>query len=186
MGNLWTRFKHKKVRILLLGLDGSGKTTLLYRLKLGEVMTTLPTLGFNVETLSYKNITFITYDIGGGAKVRNVIPHHFESRDTVVIVIDGSDSERLDELNRDIIKPALDSEDLADSIFLFLVNKHDLPNCLSAEEVAAKLNLKALKHSWHILAISADRGDGLTDSLDWLASRLCPSSKFLRRTPPVL
>ncbi|XP_052820558.1 ADP-ribosylation factor 3-like isoform X2 [Mya arenaria] len=149
-------------------------------------MTTLPTLGFNVETLSYKNITFITYDIGGGAKVRNVIPHHFESRDTVVIVIDGSDSERLDELNRDIIKPALDSEDLADSIFLFLVNKHDLPNCLSAEEVAAKLNLKALKHSWHILAISADRGDGLTDSLDWLASRLCPSSKFLRRTPPVL
>jgi len=40
-------------RILMLGLDNSGKTTILYKLKLGEVITTVPTIGFNVETIHY-------------------------------------------------------------------------------------------------------------------------------------
>ena len=32
-------------RVLLLGLDAAGKTTILYKLQLGEVVTTLPTIG---------------------------------------------------------------------------------------------------------------------------------------------
>lgn len=35
-----------------------GKTTILYRLQIGEVVTTIPTIGFNVETVQYKNIKF--------------------------------------------------------------------------------------------------------------------------------
>lgn len=35
----------------MLGLDAAGKTTLLYRLKLGEVVSSVPTIGFNVETV---------------------------------------------------------------------------------------------------------------------------------------
>lgn len=38
-----------EVRVLMVGLDAAGKTTVLYRLKLGEVVTTIPTIGFNVE-----------------------------------------------------------------------------------------------------------------------------------------
>ena len=38
----------------MLGLDNAGKTTILYKLKLGEVVTTIPTIGFNVETVEYK------------------------------------------------------------------------------------------------------------------------------------
>jgi len=38
-------------RILLLGLDAAGKTTILYKLKLGDVVTTIPTIGFNVENV---------------------------------------------------------------------------------------------------------------------------------------
>lgn len=41
-----------------VGLDAAGKTTILYKLKLGEVVTTIPTIGFNVETVEYKNISF--------------------------------------------------------------------------------------------------------------------------------
>ena len=44
------------MRILMLGLDSAGKTTILYRLQLGEVISTIPTIGFNVETVEYKNI----------------------------------------------------------------------------------------------------------------------------------
>ena len=49
-------FGKKEMRILMVGLDAAGKTTILYKLKLGEIVTTIPTIGFNVETVEYKNI----------------------------------------------------------------------------------------------------------------------------------
>lgn len=45
---LWGK---KDVRILMVGLDAAGKTTILYKLKMGEVVATVPTIGFNVETV---------------------------------------------------------------------------------------------------------------------------------------
>lgn len=51
------------------GLDAAGKTTMLYRMKLGEVVTTIPTIGFNVETVDYKNISFTSWDVGGRDKI---------------------------------------------------------------------------------------------------------------------
>ena len=52
-------------RCLILGLDGAGKTTFLYRLKLGEIVTTIPTIGFNVETLEYGKMQLTCWDVGG-------------------------------------------------------------------------------------------------------------------------
>lgn len=40
-------FGKKQVRILMVGLDAAGKTTILYKLKLGEIVTTIPTIGRN-------------------------------------------------------------------------------------------------------------------------------------------
>lgn len=59
-------FGSKEVRILILGLDNAGKTTILYRLQneSDEAVQTIPTIGFNVETLQYKNIKvcfFVSY-----------------------------------------------------------------------------------------------------------------------------
>lgn len=64
MGLRWSRmfitFFNMKIdtRVVLLGLDNAGKTTLLYKLKLGEYVTTIPTIGFNVENVEYKNLNF--------------------------------------------------------------------------------------------------------------------------------
>ena len=49
----------------MLGLDGSGKTSLLYKMKLDEVITTIPTIGFNVESIPFKNVKFCIWDVGG-------------------------------------------------------------------------------------------------------------------------
>lgn len=38
-------FGKKQMRILMVGLDAAGKTTILYKLKLGEIVTTIPTIG---------------------------------------------------------------------------------------------------------------------------------------------
>ena len=53
------------LRILMLGLDAAGKTTILYKLKLGESLNSVPTIGFNVEEVKYKNLNFLIWDIGG-------------------------------------------------------------------------------------------------------------------------
>ena len=46
-------FNKKELRALMLGLDAAGKTTILYKLKLGEVVSSVPTIGFNVETVEF-------------------------------------------------------------------------------------------------------------------------------------
>lgn len=40
------------------------------RMQLDEVVSTVPTIGFNVETLKYKNITFQVWDLGGQTSIR--------------------------------------------------------------------------------------------------------------------
>lgn len=63
--SIWARlFGNKEMKILMLGLDGAGKTTILYKLKLGEVIETIPTIGFNCESVKYKNISFNIWDVG--------------------------------------------------------------------------------------------------------------------------
>ena len=48
MGNIVifsTFTKCNTLSIILVGLDAAGKTTILYKLKLGEIVTTIPTIG---------------------------------------------------------------------------------------------------------------------------------------------
>ena len=54
-----------EMRILMVGLDAAGKTIILYKLNLGEVVTTIPAIGLNVEEVSFKNISFHVCDVGG-------------------------------------------------------------------------------------------------------------------------
>jgi ADP-ribosylation factor 1/2 len=62
--SLWTMPKIEE-RIVMLGNDNSGKTTLLYRLKLGTLIMTCPTIGFNVETIEHGNRAYCIWDVGG-------------------------------------------------------------------------------------------------------------------------
>lgn len=87
-------FGKREVRILFLGLDASGKTTVLYRLKLGEVVTTIPTIGFNVETLNVNNIAMTAWDVGCRDKMRPLWRHYYPNTQGVVFLVDCSDKER--------------------------------------------------------------------------------------------
>lgn len=53
-------FARKEMRILMVGLDAAGKTTILYKLKLGEVVTTIPTIGIYFESIA-PNFCFIFF-----------------------------------------------------------------------------------------------------------------------------
>uniref|UniRef100_A0A994J7P8 ADP ribosylation factor like GTPase 17A n=1 Tax=Homo sapiens TaxID=9606 RepID=A0A994J7P8_HUMAN len=84
MGNIFEKlFKSllgkKKMRILILSLDTAGKTTILYKLKLGETVPAVPTVGFCVETVEYKNNTFAVWDVGSHFKIRPLWQHFFQN-----------------------------------------------------------------------------------------------------------
>ena len=63
----------------MLGLDAAGKTTILYKLKLNQSVTTIPTIGFNVETVQYKNVKFSVWDVGGQDKLQSLWRHYHTS-----------------------------------------------------------------------------------------------------------
>ena len=80
---VWERIVGKQdMRILMVGLDAAGKTTVLYKLELGEVVTMIPTIGFNVETVDCTYISFAVWDAGGKYKI---CPHHAVRCRTVLI-----------------------------------------------------------------------------------------------------
>ena len=57
-----------------------GKTTVLYKIKLNENVLTIPTIGFNVETVQpVKGLTFTVWDIGGQEKIRRLWQVYFQN-----------------------------------------------------------------------------------------------------------
>jgi ADP-ribosylation factor protein 6 len=84
-------FGSKEMRLLMLGLDAAGKTTILYKLKLNQDVTTIPTVGFNVETVTYKNVKFNVWDVGGQDKIRPLWRHYFSGEWAGAIQSNSSD-----------------------------------------------------------------------------------------------
>jgi small GTP-binding protein len=94
-----------------VGLDAAGKTTILYKLKLGEIVTTIPTIGFNVETVEYKNICFTVWDVGGQDKIRPLWRHYFQNTQGLIFVVDSNDRERIVEAQEELQKMVRESQD---------------------------------------------------------------------------
>merc|ERR1719329_2012263 len=84
----------QEMRILMVGLDAAGKTTILYKFKLGEVVTTIPTIGFNVETVEYKNISFTMWDVGGQDRIRPLWRRYYQGTNGLIYVVDSNDRDR--------------------------------------------------------------------------------------------
>merc|ERR1711941_92609 len=162
----------KEMRILMVGLDAAGKTTILYKLKLGEIVTTIPTIGFNVETVEYKNINFTVWDVGGQDKIRPLWRHYFQNTQGLIFVVDSNDRDRVGEASEELQK-MLREDELRDATLLVLANKQDLPNAMSVSELTDKLGLHSLGScKWYIQATCATTGDGPYEGLDWLSSAL--------------
>ncbi|XP_052792437.1 uncharacterized protein LOC128226542 [Mya arenaria] len=177
MGNMFGKlfsslFGKKEMRILMVGLDAAGKTTILYKLKLGEIVTTIPTIGFNVETVEYKNISFTVWDVGGQDKIRPLWRHYFQNTQGLIFVVDSNDRERVPEAKEELNR-MLGEDELREAILLVFANKQDLPNAMNAAEITDKLGLHGLRNRhWYIQATCATSGDGLYEGLDWLSNQL--------------
>ncbi|KAI9220993.1 ADP-ribosylation factor family-domain-containing protein [Blastocladiella britannica] len=162
-------FGSKEMRILMLGLDNAGKTTILYKLKLDQVVQTIPTVGFNVESVTYKNVKFNVWDVGGQDKIRPLWRHYYAGTQGLIFVVDSSDADRFaeakDELHRIISDP-----DMKDALLLIFANKQDLPNASTLAEITDKLALHKLEgRTWYVHPSCAHTGEGLLEGLSWMS-----------------
>ena len=170
-------FGKMEARVLMVGLDAAGKTTILYKLKLGEIVTTIPTIGFNVETVEYKNLKFTVWDVGGQDKLRPLWRHYFQNTNGVIFVVDSNDKDRVAQA-RDELAKMLSEDELRDAVLLVYANKQDLPNAMSTAEVTDKLGLHSLRQrNWFIQGCCATSGEGLYEGLDWLATNVKKAKK---------
>lgn len=159
-------------RVLLVGLDAAGKTTILYKLHLGEVVATIPTIGFNVETVHYKNCNLTIWDVGGQERIRRLWRHYYDGVGAVIFVVDSNDRERIDEAAKEL-NFLLAADELRNACVLILANKQDLPNAIAASEMLEKLGLHRLRgRDFYIQPCVATSGEGLNEGLDWVTSAL--------------
>jgi len=167
-----TLFGTKEVRILILGLDNAGKTTILYRLQndTEENIQTIPTIGFNVEVLQYKNIKFQVWDLGGQTSIRPYWRCYYPNTDAIIFVVDSCDKERLGVAKQELIA-MLEEEELKDAILLVFANKQDSKGALNAQQVSDGLGLCDIRNrQWSIQETSALKGQGLFEGFDWLVA----------------
>ncbi|GLJ29114.1 hypothetical protein SUGI_0573960 [Cryptomeria japonica] len=138
MGNKSSRIPEvsKELHILMVGLDSGGKTTILYKLNLDEVVQTIPTVGFNVETVKHKNVTFVV-----------------------------DDRERISEA-KDVLHNLLKEKELRDAAVVVFANKNDFPNAISVLEITEELEMSSLtQRHWHVQSSCATSGDAYKERI---------------------
>jgi len=169
-------FGSKEVRVLILGLDNAGKTTILYKLHSpSQVIRTMPTIGFNVESIKVKNLTFQVWDLGGQTNIRPYWRCYYANTNAIIYVVDSADKDRMS-LARKELMAMLEEEELKETILLVLANKQDQKGALSDAEVSEALGLHAIKdRPWHICKCTAIKGLGLEEGMEWLSNTITGS-----------
>ncbi|XP_069123316.1 uncharacterized protein [Argopecten irradians] len=168
-GTFCKLFRKRQMKVILNGLDAAGKTTILYKLKLGQVVTTIPTIGFNVETVDHSIVQMVTWDVGGRGKMRALYRYYYQGSDALFFVVDSNDRDRIDEAKEELFR-TMEEYTLKDVIVVILANKQDKVGAFTSEEVGDKLDLDVIRksHMCEVFGTSATTGEGLNEMLDWV------------------
>ncbi|MES1907782.1 MAG: hypothetical protein MHM6MM_000835 [Cercozoa sp. M6MM] len=131
-------------RILLLGND-AGKTTFLYRLKLGDVVCTIPTIGFNVESVDFNDAKLTLWDIGGSDKLRPLWRHYLENTHSIMLFVRARSATLL-------TKNSFEYKDMADCLETLKSMLLEIPErkrpCIAFVMGACDADNKAITNEW--------------------------------------
>ena len=159
-------------KIIILGMQNAGKTTILYRLSLGQLVKTTPTIGSNVEELTYNNVKFQAWDLGGQESNRSVWDVYYMNTDAVVYVIDSHDDEYFEESKIQFHK-LIHNAALKNATILIFANKQDIQGAKGVNKLIQEYEFFKIKdHIWHIQPCSALKGEGLITGIKWLSEQL--------------
>ncbi|CAE6415175.1 unnamed protein product [Rhizoctonia solani] len=158
--------------MLMVGLGGAGKTTILQKLDIGEIVTTTPTAGFNVEPVQYKSAFFTAWDIRAQAQFRPFWSQYLKNAHGIIFVVDSNDHGRLSEAREELQRILMENE-LRGLPLLIFANKQDLPDALNTPGIVDQLGLHSISpRKWFIQATCATSNDGIAEGFDWLATAI--------------
>ena len=163
-----------KYRLLICGISGAGKTTILYRLasRKAEVITTIPTIGFNVETVRADAAELTAWDLGGRGGPRQLWKYYYQGTDGIVFVVDCNEDGYMMEASRDEFLRFINESEIKELPVLLLCNKQDLPNAKSPQQIVDFFGLDfrtLLERPILVQGCSATANDGLDEGINRLA-----------------
>ncbi|KAJ7931706.1 ADP-ribosylation factor family-domain-containing protein [Mycena leptocephala] len=166
--------------IMMVGLDNAGKTSILHRFKHREPTIALPrtetTIGYNVETISYRSHNITIKDFGGDPRVRRPVRCYYWNAYAFVFVVDATAPERFPEAKEELFYLHNDGTTQAESHpLLVLANKMDLPGAADLTTISAALGVDEVSRVRKLVAvkgISAVTGEGFDEVLEWISSNV--------------
>ncbi|KAJ5221856.1 ADP-ribosylation factor-like protein 2 [Penicillium citrinum] len=133
-----------------------------------DVTSVSPTLGFIIKTIDFMGYKLNIWDVGGQRTLRSYWKNYFEKTDTLVWVVDATDRLRVGDCREELAGLLLEERLMGASLLVFL-NKTDVEQCMTEEEVRERLGLNLIKtHKWTILSCSAMTGNNLNEGLKWV------------------
>ncbi|VCW66270.1 unnamed protein product [Gulo gulo] len=138
--------------ILILGLDGAGKTIILCKLQVGLVVTTIPTIGFHVATVIYKNLESQAWDQGGQTNIRPCCGIILQTQRHAFVV--GSRVQDQIGIPKSELAAMVEEEELRKAILKMFANKQALEQAMTPSDRANAPGLPAPKdQKWLIFKI---------------------------------
>ncbi|XP_052225078.1 ADP-ribosylation factor-like protein 1 isoform X2 [Dreissena polymorpha] len=139
---------------------------------MGKVVPTIPTIGFNVETVQYKNLKFQVWDLGGQTSIRPYWRCYYSNTDAIIYVVDSMDRDRIG-ISKQELFSMLEEDELKKAVLVVFANKQDIEGAMTVSEVANALGLTNIKtNKYQIFKTSAIKGTGLDEAMEWLSNTL--------------
>jgi ADP-ribosylation factor protein 1 len=152
----------------------------LYKVKLNENIVSIPTIGFNVETVTpCKGVSFTVWDVGGQTKIRPLWKHYYLNTDGLFYVVDSSDIDRVRE-SAEELHDILRDESMRGVPVVVIANKQDLPTALPAHKLVQELGLSELaatKNKWFIQSSCANTGEGIYEAMKQMSDMIKENRK---------
>lgn len=171
-------FQKEEYFVLILGLDNAGKTTYLEQTKTkfnkkykgmnqSKITTTV---GLNIGKIDISSVRLNFWDLGGQEELQSLWDKYYAESHAIIYIVDSSDRERLEE-SKEAFDRMISNEALLTVPLLLLANKQDLQGCLPLEEVKKLFNTSPAligQRDCKADAVSALKGDGVHEGIDWL------------------
>ena len=142
-----------EIKVLLLGLEDVGKTVLLYKWKIDDIVTTVPTIGINIEKIIYHNLNITFWDVGGNDRIRPFWTTYYDGCHFICFVIDVSDFEGKNE-SIDLLRNIIADEASKPATLIIICNKQDVQEKMKKNEIENDFGLKELNRKYFIFETS--------------------------------
>ncbi|RDD44571.1 ADP-ribosylation factor-like protein 13B [Trichoplax sp. H2] len=182
--------KKSEITLLTVGLDGAGKSTILRCLQGESIEGVSTTVGFNNFSLQLYGRKIITYDVGGGPRIRGIWKNYYHDVHGIIYVVDASDHNKLEE-NLEVLEEVVKHDKSKGKPILVLANKQDIPNAIDKERLVKQLQLHSLltnnQNPYRVEGCIAHKGTGSkTDKsikigFKWLIDTIGKSDALMKR-----